>query len=206
MPSRVFTLASLPSLPAAAVQAAEVARKSSWRIIRAQPMRAILLAKATAATLRSLLASSLTSQGSCLARLLMSTDIAPLTSKRRRYPLPRLLIGPSLTLPPVPSCRGTSPSEAEKSRPLRKAAGLTTIAAMALDRIGPIAGRGDQMPAGRVAAPPVHDLLVNALELSLEATQRLRHSSQSVLQQCWNPVLLGIGQDRRQFADVPRPG
>src|SRR4030095_13830117 len=60
----------------------------------------------------------------------------------------------------------------------------------------PIAGRGDQMPAGRVAAPPVHDLLVNALELSLEATQHLRHSSQSVLQQCWNPVLLGIGQDR----------
>jgi hypothetical protein len=61
MPSRVFTLASLPSLSAAAVQtAAEVARKSSWRVIRAQPMRAILLAKATAATLRSLLASSTT--------------------------------------------------------------------------------------------------------------------------------------------------
>ena len=61
------------------------------------------------------------------------------------------------------------------------------------------------MPAGRVAAPPVHDLLVDALELSLEATQHLRHSSQSVLQQCWNPVLLGIDQDRRQFPDVPRP-
>jgi len=63
MPSRVFTLASLPRLVAAAVQAAvEVARKSSWRIIRAQPTRAILLATATAATLRSLLASSLTSR------------------------------------------------------------------------------------------------------------------------------------------------
>jgi hypothetical protein len=42
-------------------------------------------------------------QGSSLARLLHSTDIAPLTSNRRRYPLPRLLMGPSLTLPPVPS-------------------------------------------------------------------------------------------------------
>ncbi len=39
--------------------------------------------------------------------------------------------------PPVPSCRGTRPSEAEKCRPLPKAAGSTAIAAMALDRIGP---------------------------------------------------------------------
>src|SRR5215510_1052236 len=124
MPSRVFTLASLPRLPATAVQAAaEVARKSSWRIIRAQPMRAILLAKATAATLRSLLASSLTSQGSCLARLLLSTDIAPLTSRRRRYPLPRLLIGPIVTLPPVPTCRGTKCYSGDEEHRLLDTAG-----------------------------------------------------------------------------------
>ena len=56
MPSRVFTVASLPSLPAPADQgAAGVARKLSWRIISAQPMRAILLAQATAASLRGLL-------------------------------------------------------------------------------------------------------------------------------------------------------
>jgi hypothetical protein len=48
-----------------------------------------------------------------------------------------LLIGPSFILPPLPSCRGTSPSEAAKSPARRKAAGSTTIAAMALDRIGP---------------------------------------------------------------------
>src|SRR5438128_8440387 len=40
-------------------------------------------------------------------------------------------------LPPVPSWRGTMPSEAEKCRALVKAAGSTTIAAIAVDRIGP---------------------------------------------------------------------
>ena len=81
----MFTLASLPPLPGLAAQAAAgTARKSSWRIINAQAMRAILLASATATTLRGLLASSLTSHGSCQASLLLSTDIAPFTSKRRR--------------------------------------------------------------------------------------------------------------------------
>ena len=44
--------------------AAGRARKSSWRVINAHPMRAILLAKATATSLRGLVASSLASQGS----------------------------------------------------------------------------------------------------------------------------------------------
>ena len=42
-----------------------------------------LLASAQAASLRSLVSSSLTNQGSSLARLLHSTDIAPLTSRRQ---------------------------------------------------------------------------------------------------------------------------
>jgi len=81
----VFTLAGLPNLPAPAAQAAAgLARKSSWRIINAQPMRAILLASATATTLRGLLASSFANQGSCRARRLLSTAIAPFTSNRRK--------------------------------------------------------------------------------------------------------------------------
>jgi hypothetical protein len=48
------------------------------------PMRAILLASAQAATLRSLVSSNFTSQGSSLARLLHKTDIAPLTKSRCR--------------------------------------------------------------------------------------------------------------------------
>ena len=46
----------------------------------------------------------------CIGRAVLPAQahaVAPLTSRRRRYPLPRLLIGPSFTLPPVPSCRGT---------------------------------------------------------------------------------------------------
>jgi hypothetical protein len=39
-----------------------------------------------------------------------SPDIAALTKKRRKQPLPRFLIGPSSSFPPVPSWRGTRPS------------------------------------------------------------------------------------------------
>src|SRR6185312_9428183 len=49
-------------------------------------------------------------------------------------------MGPSLTFPPVPSWRGTRPSEAAKSRPLSKCLGSVTIAAIALLRIGPKPG------------------------------------------------------------------
>src|SRR6478752_569815 len=59
-------------------------RKSSWRIMTAQPMRASLLATATAASLRGLLASSLAIQGFWRARLEPRTDMAPFTSRRRR--------------------------------------------------------------------------------------------------------------------------
>jgi len=45
-----------------------------------------------------------------------------------------------LDLPPVPSCRGTRPSDAAKCRALVKAAGSITIAAIAVDRIGPQPG------------------------------------------------------------------
>src|SRR4030095_6497855 len=114
-----------------------------------------------------------------------STDIAPLTSKRRRYPLPRLLIGPNFTLPPVTSCRGPNPCDAEKARPLRKGRRVDHDCCHGARQDRPITGRGDQMPAGRVAAPPVHDLLVNALELSLQATPRPPPSSHLRPPQRW---------------------
>src|SRR5579862_1614725 len=54
--------------------------------------------------------------------------------------LPRLLMPSSLALPPVEYCRGTRPSQAAKSRPLRKAAPLPMAATMAVATIGPIPG------------------------------------------------------------------
>src|SRR5476649_238728 len=115
-------------------------RKSSWRISNAQPIRAFLLANATATTFIGLFTSSFFSHGSCCACLDRSTDIAPFTSSLRRYPSPRLLIGPSLTLPPVPSWRGTMPSEAAKCRPLSNALGSVTRAATAVAVTGPKPG------------------------------------------------------------------
>jgi hypothetical protein len=47
-------------------------------------------------------------------------------------------IPPRRCLPPVEFCRGTRPSQAANSRPLRKPLGFTTVAAMAVAMIGPI--------------------------------------------------------------------
>src|SRR5258705_9145309 len=46
----------------------------------------------------------------------------------------------SFALPPVECCRGTSPSHAAKSRPLRNAAPLPMAATMAVATIGPMPG------------------------------------------------------------------
>jgi hypothetical protein len=133
MPSRVFTL-SFPSLPAAAVQAAaEVA----WKVLLGASSGLSRCALSCWPRRRlppcSLLASSRPAR-ILLARLLMSTDIAPLT-QAAQIPAAALADRTQLHLAARTACR-TNPSEAEKSR-LRKTAGLTTIAAMALDRIGP---------------------------------------------------------------------
>src|SRR5262249_37031644 len=57
---------------------------------------------------------------------------APLIRSRRKYWLPRLDIPPRRCLPPVEFCRGTRPSQAANSRPLRKPLGSTTVAARAV--------------------------------------------------------------------------
>ena len=45
------------------------------------------------------------------------TAIAPTTSNHRKYRLPCLVILPSLSLPPVLCCLGTSPIQAARLRP-----------------------------------------------------------------------------------------
>src|SRR5690606_39754125 len=49
----------------------------------------------------------------------VTQDRAPWTIILRRYLLPRLLIPSSLVFPPVECSRGTSPSQAARSRALR---------------------------------------------------------------------------------------
>src|SRR6186997_1487174 len=56
------------------------------------------------------------------------TESAPATNRLRRYRSPCLLILPSLSLPPLECCFGTSPIQAEKSLPDRNALGSATLA------------------------------------------------------------------------------
>ena len=51
-----------------------------------------------------------------------------------------LLILPSLSLPPLECCFGTSPIQAEKFRPDRKAFGSATLATRAVASAGPTPG------------------------------------------------------------------
>src|SRR6516225_2109332 len=68
------------------------------------------------------------------------TASAPITNRLRRYRSPCLLILPSLSLPPLECCFGTSPIQAEKSRPDRKAFGSATLATRAVASAGPTPG------------------------------------------------------------------
>ena len=142
---------SVPAGPAVRPPPAR-ARKSSWRIITAQRDARHLVGQRDGRQFVRLAGEQLGQPRVLSACLLLSTDIAPFTSRRRRYPLPRLLIGPSLTLPPVPSCRGTRPSEAEKSRAAAKDCRVDHDRRHGARQDRPKAGNGDQMPAGRVAA------------------------------------------------------
>src|SRR6516165_3252863 len=104
-------------------------------------MRAVLLASATATTKLGRRWRSPITHGSALVAFERSKlALAPLIRSRRKYGLPRLDIPPRRCLPPVEFCRGTRPSQAANSRPLRKPLGSTTVAAMAVAMIGPMPG------------------------------------------------------------------
>ena len=71
-------------------------------------MRAILLASATAAFFIGMLPSQARSRAFFAGRRLAweSTERAPVINRRRKYRSPFLVIGPSVTVPPVPVIRG----------------------------------------------------------------------------------------------------
>ena len=106
-------------------------------------MRAIRLASATATSILGLRASILASQGSFVAprrAAQLTTAMAPVINSRRRSRWPIFDILPSLGLPPVVCCRGTSPSQAAKSRPRRKLSIGGAKAWIAIAVIGPMPG------------------------------------------------------------------
>src|SRR5215831_1752941 len=120
-------------------------------------MRAVLLASATATTSGGRRRRSPITHGSALVAFERSKlALAPLIRSRRKYGLPRLDIPPRRCLPPVEFCRGTRPSPAANSRPLRKPLGSTTVAAMRAD-----AWNARQALADGIALVPGHELLLD---------------------------------------------
>ena len=92
---------------------------------------------------------------------------------------------PSRVLPPVEFCRGTRPTHAANSRPLRKAIGSTTVAAIAGgDRSD--ARNGRQLLAHRVAPVPGHQLPLKLgnrrLDLLDLSGKHLQHSAPQIRQ------------------------
>lgn len=106
-------------------------------------MRAVLLAKATATSILGLRANILASHGSVVSPRRIAcrtTAVAPVINNRRRSRWPIFDFLPSLGLPPVVCCRGTRPSQAEKSRPRRKLSIGGAKACSAIAVTGPIPG------------------------------------------------------------------
>ena len=130
-------------LPPCQAAAGAKPRWVSLRVMSAQTMRAILLASATATSIRGLRASILTSQGSFVSPRLtaeLTTAMAPMIKRRLRSRWPIFDILPSLGWPPVVCCHGTRPSRAKKSRPRRKLSIGGPKAWSAIAPIGPIPG------------------------------------------------------------------
>ena len=109
----------------------------------AQIARAILLASAMADTIRGLRASLRCSQlpsGPPFREAERMTAIAPVINRRRMSRWPIFEVLPRSGLPPVECCRGTSPSQAAKSRPRRKTAIGGAKVPIAIAVIGPTPG------------------------------------------------------------------
>src|SRR6516164_1912304 len=166
-------------------------------------MRAILLASATATTLNGRRARSCVSHGYFLGcwRARRRTACAPTTRMRRKYRSPCLEIGPSFCLPPVESCRGTSPIQAAKSRPERKTMGSDTVAAIALAPMMPMPGNALKPPARLVGAMLLHNPLIKRTEHGL-CCLKLRcqhnHARPRITRQALIPI---IRHDRQQLLE-----
>jgi hypothetical protein len=116
---------------------------SSSRTSVAQSMRAILLASAIATSMRGFRASIRASHdpGRPPPRPRQWTiNIAPTISRRRMSRCPIFEVRPSFCLPPLECYRGTRPSQAAKSRPLRNSCKSAAKAVIAIAQTGPIPG------------------------------------------------------------------
>src|SRR5688572_36615 len=131
-----------------------------------------------------------------------STDCAPMTSRRRMYASPCRLVLPSRVLPPVEFCRGTRPSQAANSRPLRKAEGSGTVAAMAVATSGPMPG----MAARRwLTASALCQARMRASTSAMRSSASWSCAASRWASSCTNPgTEPSCSSPGQQPADVPR--
>jgi hypothetical protein len=184
-------------------------------------MRAVLLASATVTSIRGFLASICSSHdrfGAPRLTACSTTAALPTISRRLSVRSPIFVISPSFCLPPVERCKGVSPTQAAKSRPLRKVSGEGASARSAVAVMGPIPGlrrltlrqgkrrRKVDMP---VAAP---------LKAILDATKRTALTiltgpngkpwradpKPTHFQHLWRQATLAAGLDGLHFHDLRR--
>src|SRR5215472_15736974 len=166
-------------------------------------MRAVLLASATATTRLGRRWRSPITHGSALVAFERSKlALAPLIRSRRKYWLPRLDIPPRRCLPPVEFCRGTRPSQAANSRPLRKPLGSTTVAAMAVAIDRADARNARQALADGVALVPGHELLLDRRNRRLQLLNLCRQHLEHLARQIRQPRVALIAHNGDQLADV----
>src|ERR1700746_1654545 len=130
------------SLGPGGVKVPAAARYTVFLVRTAQAMRAILLARATAACFAGIRASSAANHGatSGWARARPIRPLAATTGSGRRWRSRFLLMPPTRSPPPLEFSLGTRPIQAEQRRPLSNRAASPRVATMALDRIGPNSG------------------------------------------------------------------
>src|ERR1700712_2644833 len=115
------------------------------------------------------------------------TASAPATNKPGRSRSLCLVILPSLFLPPLECCFGTSPIQAEKFRPDRKDFGSATVATKAVASTGPTPGASSRLMLisldrcqALISRSNSQDLLLDPPQLSPECretrTSYLRNS------------------------------
>ena len=109
----------------------------------------------------------------------MNQDLAQLA-------VARLLMPNSFALPPVEYCRGTMPSQAANSRPLRNAAPLPIAATMAVAVTGPMPGIANPRAARIGRGDPLQfvvelfNLLLDCLPLTRQRIDQVTHQRREI--------------------------
>src|SRR5262252_7664904 len=98
-------------------------------------------------------------------------------------------MAPSLSLPPLERCLGTSPTQAEKSRPDRKALGSATQATNAVASAGPTPG----IASSRLLAA------FELQNLRLQHPQLGAKSSHTDARYLRHPLIAGVGHYLEKF-------